>query len=143
MTGNQPASLSREPINMGVRILAPISSVAGSATVYFSQPLLSGSIFSASDILIGSEFFLRIAQRLFCLESLPVLDVQTGQTVQMPLSELQAFLRWIANKSDSSQNPNSVPNATNIPKTNASTILHLLLFIDYPLPSSSARLPIG
>ncbi|SPF31764.1 conserved hypothetical protein [Candidatus Desulfosporosinus infrequens] len=117
MSGSQPASLSKDPINMGVRILAPISSVAGSATVYFSQPILSGNVFSATDIVIGSEFFLRIVQRLFCLETLPVLDVQTGQTIQMPLSELQAFLRWIANRSDPSQNSNSVTNGTNMPIT--------------------------
>ncbi|MDR3585185.1 MAG: hypothetical protein P4L59_07650 [Desulfosporosinus sp.] len=115
MSGGQPVGLSKDPINMGVRILAPISSVAGSATIYFSQPLLSGNVFSASDILIGSEFFLRIAQRLFCLESLPVLDAQTGQTVQMPLSELQAFLRGIANRSDPSQKSSSVTNGTNMP----------------------------
>ena len=115
MSGSQPASFSGEPINMGIRLFAPISSVAGSATIYFSQPLLSGSVFASSDIIIGSEFFLRLAQRLFHLESLPVLDVQTGQTFQMPLAELQEFLRWIANRSELSQNSNPATNRTTMP----------------------------
>jgi hypothetical protein len=117
MSGSPPTSISGEPINMGVRIFVPISSVAGSATIYFSQPLLSGSVFASSAVVIGSELFLLIAQRLFCLESIPVLDVQNGQTVQMPLSELQAFLRWIANRSDSTQNSNPVTNGTNMSLT--------------------------
>lgn len=108
MSGNQPGNLRGDPINMGIRIFAPISSVAGSASLFFSQPLLSGSILASSAVLIGSELFLLIAQHLFNLESIPVLDVKNGQTVQMPLSELQEFLRWMANRSDSSPNLNPV-----------------------------------
>lgn len=108
MSGNQSEEgLSKEPLIMGLYIFAPISSVAGSATLSVSQPFLSERIFASSAVLIGSELFLFIAQRLFRFDSIPVLDVKNGQTVQMPLSELQEFLRWMATGSDS--NPNSNP----------------------------------
>ncbi|MDR3601175.1 MAG: hypothetical protein P4L49_11960 [Desulfosporosinus sp.] len=113
MAGNQPGNLSGNPINMGIRIFAPISSVAGSATLYFNQPFIIGSVLASSAILIASELFLFIAQRLFCLESIPVLDVQNGQTIQMPLTELQEFLRCMANGSAPSPNLKSVTDKTN------------------------------
>ncbi|MDR3587477.1 MAG: hypothetical protein P4L59_19515 [Desulfosporosinus sp.] len=136
MSSSPPTSLSGEPINMGVRLFAPISSVAGSATVYFSQPLLSGVVFASSDIIIGSELFLRITQRLFGLESLPVLDVQTGQTIQMPLPELQAFLRWIADRSDPSQKSNPVTNVTNMPTTTNGEFTGTMGRRGFPTPES-------
>ncbi|OLN33583.1 hypothetical protein [Desulfosporosinus metallidurans] len=99
MSGNQPVGQCTEPLNMGIALFAPISSVAGSATLFFTQPLINGRVFASSAVIIGSELFLFIAQRLFRLESLPVLDVKNGQTVQMPLSELQGFLKWMSNGS--------------------------------------------
>lgn len=86
----------REPLNMGLALFSPISSVAGSATLFFTQPLLSGRVFQSAAFIIGSEIFLFIIERLFNLDSLPVLDINNGQTVQMPLSELQEFLRWMS-----------------------------------------------
>jgi len=97
MFGNQPRSLNGEPLNMGISIYAPISSVHGSSSLLFAQPLLTGSVFASTAVLIGSELFLFIARRLFHLESLPIFDGNNGQTVQMPLTELQEFLRWMAN----------------------------------------------
>lgn len=114
MSGNQPGRLCGEPLNMGIRIFVPISSVAGSASLFFSQPLLSGRVLASSAVLIGLELFLFIAQRLFCLESIPVLDVKNGQTVQMPLSELQEFLRWMTNGSNSSPNLNPATDGRNM-----------------------------
>lgn len=115
MPGNQLGEgLSKEPLSMGIYIFAPISSVAGSATLSFSQPLLSGNIFASAAVLIGSELFLIIAQRLFRLDSIPVLDVKKGQTVQMPLSELQEFLRWMATGSGSNPNSNPVTDGRNM-----------------------------
>ena len=115
MSGNQPGEgLSREPLNMGILIFVPISSVAGSATLSISQPLIEGNVFASSAILIGSELFLFIAERLFNLETIPVLDVKNGQTVQMPLSELQEFLRWMANGSGPSQDSYPATDRTNM-----------------------------
>lgn len=90
-----------EPLNMGIALFAPISSLAGSPTFFFTQPLISGRVFASTAVLIGMEIFLFIAQRLFGLESVPVLDVKNGQTLQMPLSELQGFLKWVSNGSAS------------------------------------------
>lgn len=115
MLGNQSGEgLSKEPLSMGIYIFAPISSVAGSATLSVAQPFLSGHIFASSAVLIGSELFLFIAQRLFRFDSIPVLDVKNGQTVQMPLSELQEFLRWMATGSDSNPNSNPVTDGRNM-----------------------------
>ena len=97
MSSHQPGGLRGEPLNMGISIFAPISSVHGSSSLLFAQPLLTGSVFASTAVLIGSEFFLFIANRLFHLKSIPVLDARNGQTVQMSLTELQEFLRWIAN----------------------------------------------
>lgn len=108
MSGNQPGRLCGEPLNMGLSIFAPISSVAGSSSLLFAQPLLTGSVFASTAVLIGSELFLFIARRLFHLKSIPVLDARNGQTVQMSLTELQEFLRWMANGIGASPNSNPV-----------------------------------
>ena len=114
MSVNQPENLRGEPIVMGIRILAPISSVAGSATILFNQPLLTGRVFASSAVLISLELFLFIVQRCLCLESIPILDVTNGQTVQMPLSDLQEFLQWMAGRSDSSPNLAPATDRTNM-----------------------------
>ncbi|SPF50084.1 conserved membrane hypothetical protein [Candidatus Desulfosporosinus infrequens] len=114
MFGSQQNSLCREPLSMGIGISAPISSEVGSSSVFFAQPLLTGNVLVSWAVLIGSELFLFIAGRLFNLESVPILDSGNGQTVQMPLTELQEFLRWMGNGSGSSPNPDPATNAGNM-----------------------------
>jgi hypothetical protein len=87
--------------------------VVGSSSILFAQPFLTGPVFASSAVLIGSEIFLFIADRLFKLESLPILDAKNGQTVQMPLTELQGFLRWMANGMGGSPNSNPVTDGEN------------------------------
>ncbi len=106
MSGNQPGRVRGEPLNMGISIFAPISSVAGSSSLLFAQPLLTGSVFASTAVLIGSELFLFIARRLFDIKSIPFLDARNGQTVQMSLTEFQEFLRWMANGIGASPNSN-------------------------------------
>lgn len=113
MSDNQPRRLCGEPLNMGLSIFAPISSVAGSSSLLFAQPLLTGSVFASTAVLIGSELFLFIARHLFHLESISVLDVRNGQTVQMTLTELQAFLKWMTNGSGVSPNSGLVTDGGN------------------------------
>ncbi|MDR3587003.1 MAG: hypothetical protein P4L59_17080 [Desulfosporosinus sp.] len=115
MFGNQPGSVGREPLSMGIGISVPISSVIGSSSLLFAQPLIAGSVLSSPAILVGSQFFLYLAGRLFNLESIPVLDSGNGQTVQMPLTELQEFLHWMANGTGPSPNPDLVINGRNEP----------------------------
>lgn len=112
MSGNQPSSLSGEPLNMGVSIFAPISSMVGSSSLLFA-PLLTGSVFASTIVLIGSEIFLFIARRFFNINSIPVLDASNGQTVQMSLTELQEFLRWMSNGIGAAPNSNSAPGGEN------------------------------
>ncbi|TGE36980.1 hypothetical protein E4K67_17960 [Desulfosporosinus fructosivorans] len=109
MSGSQPGKFSEEPLNMGFSIFAPISTEAGSASLLFAQPLLTGSVFASTAVLIVSELFLFIARRIFDLKSIPVLDARNGQRVEMSLTDLQAFLRWMANGIGTSTSPNSTP----------------------------------
>ena len=128
VSGNQTVGQSAEPLNMGIAIFSPISSVAGSATLFFTQPIINGRVFASSAVLIGSELFLFIAQRLFRLESLPVLDVKNGQTVQMPLSELQGFLRWMSNGS-AGEYTGAIPNRGFLTPETPEAPLTVVLFV--------------
>lgn len=112
MSGNQPG-LCGEPLNMGLSIFTPISSVTGSSSLLFAQPLLTGSVFASTAVLIGSELFLFIVRRLFHIKSIPVLDAMNGQTIQMSITELQEFLRWMANGIGVSPNPSPVTDGEN------------------------------
>lgn len=113
MCGNQPGILCGEPISMGIEIFSPISSAPGSSTLFLTQPLFSGRVFASSAVIIGAEFILFIANRFFGIKSIPVLDLKNEQTVQIPLSELQDFLRWMANGSDTSPNLSTVIDGRN------------------------------
>lgn len=112
MPGREPERVCEESLNMGITIFAPISSVAGSSTIIFSQTLLTGRVFAASAVSIGAQTILFIAQRFFKVKSIPILDVTNEQTVQMPISELQDFLKWMASGSRSSPNVNTTTNGT-------------------------------
>ncbi len=114
MSGNQPSSLSGDPIGMGISVSAPISSVTGSSSLLFAQPILNGHVFASTIVLIVSEVILFISRRLFNLKSLPILDASSGQTVQIPLTELQEFLRWIANRSGPPPELNLINNRINM-----------------------------
>lgn len=114
MSGNQPGKFCGEPLNMGLSIFAPISSVPGSSSLLFAQPLLTGSVFASTAVIIGSEIFLFIARRLFDLKSIPILDVKNGQRVEMSLTELQEFLRWMANGIGTSPISNPITDRGNV-----------------------------
>lgn len=105
MLGNQSLSPSREPINLGLSIFAPISSAKGSATIFIFQPLLTGSVFASALIMIISEFLLFILDRVLRIHRLPVLNVQSGQIIQMPLPELQEFLKWMTKGANYTTSP--------------------------------------
>lgn len=113
MSGKQPGISCGESMVLGVELFAPISSVAGSSSLIFTQPLLTGNVFQSSAVVIGAQIILLIAHHFFGVRSIPVLDSKNNQTVQLPLSELQDFLRWINNGSNSSSNLSSIPNGSN------------------------------
>ncbi|HZK52680.1 MAG TPA: hypothetical protein VFC84_00535 [Desulfosporosinus sp.] len=113
MCGDQPRSPRGEPLNMGLSIFAPISSVTGSSSLLFAQPLLTGSVFASTAVLISAEIFLFITRRLLNLKSVPVLDARNGQTVQMSLTELQEFLGWMSNGNGSAPFSNASTGGTN------------------------------
>ena len=91
--------ISKEPLNLGLSIYSPVSSVPGSATFFFFQPLLTGKVFASVGVLIAAELFLFLANRFFNLESLPIQKgpvISPEQTVRMSLSDLQDFLASVS-----------------------------------------------
>jgi hypothetical protein len=87
--------ISTEPLNLGISIYAPVSSVPGSATFFMLQPLLRGKVFASIGVLIAAQVFLFLTDRFWGLESLPLRQdpvIAPEQTVQMSLKDLQDFL---------------------------------------------------
>jgi len=90
---------SKEPLNLGISIFAPVSSVPGSASFFFFQPLLTGKVFASVGVLTVAQLFLFLANRFFGLESMPVQKgpvISPEQTVRMSLSDLQDFLASVS-----------------------------------------------
>lgn len=88
------------PLNLAIALFAPISSISGSPTIFFLQPVLTGKVFASTAVLLGTEIFLLLANYFFGLEGLPVLDMQDPtRTVKMSVHELQDFLRTLSNNS--------------------------------------------
>jgi hypothetical protein len=102
------------PINIGLFISVPISSTPGSPGLSYRQPFLAGHIFSSAGVLIGSEVFLLLAQYLFKLETIPTLDLQNQQIIQMPISELQEFLNSLNTNAKGSISQSSLPIGSSI-----------------------------
>lgn len=97
---------------MGLTIFAPVSSVPGSASFFFLQPLLTGKIFASVGVLIAAQLFLFLADRFFGLESMPVQKgpvISPEQTVQMSLSDLQDFLASVSRDNVQPSTGTSVP----------------------------------
>ncbi|SHH83789.1 hypothetical protein [Desulfosporosinus lacus] len=113
MYGSQPESRCGDPISLGIELFAPISSVAGSSSLFITQPLLAGKVCASSAVIIGAEFIIFIAHRFFNVKSIPILDLKNERTVQIPISELQEFLKWMANGSGSSPGLNTTADGRN------------------------------
>lgn len=86
------------PINVGFILFSRISSVPGSPTLSFLQPLINSQLCCGSWVLIGSQIFLLLAKYIFRLENLPVLDVPKGQVLQIPIAELQSLLQYLGSR---------------------------------------------
>lgn len=87
--------LLKEPLNFGVSIFNPVSSVDGSPTFFFLQPLLAGKVFVSVIILIISQIILFIVERYWSYNLKPAskrLILPSEQTISMSLSDLQNFL---------------------------------------------------
>lgn len=89
---------SMEPIYVGIYVASRISSIPGSPNLSISQPLISSRLFSASGVLIGSQFLLLLAKFIFKLDKVPVLDVSKNQLIQMPIAELQNLLLYLGSR---------------------------------------------
>lgn len=90
---------SKEPLSLGLTIFAPVSSVPGSASFFFLQPLLTGKIFASVGVLIAAQLFLFFADRFLGHELMPVQKgpvISPEQTVRMSLSDLQDFLASVS-----------------------------------------------
>ncbi len=96
---SQQNSAINTPLNFGLAIFGPFSSVPGSATIFYLQPLLTGKVFASAGILIGAQLFLFIAQHLFGLKGVPLFcpGINTeDQFIKIPIPELQELLRTLS-----------------------------------------------
>jgi len=88
-----------QPLNLGLVIFGPISSVPGSASLFYLQPLITGRVWASEAVLLGAQIFLFLANLFFGLETVPVQRPGIGgrmETVRMSASDLRDFLRAIA-----------------------------------------------
>lgn len=113
LMNSSPTQDSFTPIGMGLFISVPVSAAAGSPSLAFRQPLITGHIFSSTLVLIGAQFFLILAQHIFKLESISTLDLQSQQIIQMPVKEFHEFLKTITgNTSGLSPSNTTMPNSS-------------------------------
>lgn len=107
---------SNQAINVGFSLLTRITSMPGSPTFTFAQPLISSRLFLASWVLIGSQIILLLLKHIFHLEKLPVLDICKGQVLQIPIGELQNLLQYLGSRQPGpgTNQGASVPSSQNI-----------------------------
>lgn len=110
---------SATPLNLGILFSGPISSVPGSASISYLQPLLAGKVFASAGIIIGAELFLFLVQRLFKLEGVPNycpgVDSE-GSILRIPVPELQELLGTLAKYNQASESKQNLP-PPNYPST--------------------------
>jgi hypothetical protein len=87
-----------EPITVGISIFSRVSSVSGSPSLSYLQPLINSRLFSSTGVLIGAQILFLLAKYIFKLDSVPRLDLANNQIVQIPLGELQSLLQLLATK---------------------------------------------
>lgn len=80
------------PLNFGLVFFAPISSVAGSATIQITQPLLVANVTFAPLWIVLGELALLIANAIFALDTIPLIAVRDGRLLRIPLGELRRLL---------------------------------------------------
>jgi len=105
---------SKEPLNLGITIFAPVSSVPGSATFFFLQPLLTGKVFASVGVLIAAQLFLFLADRFFGLSVQKGPVISPEQTVRMSLSDLQDFLTSVSRGNVQPSTSTSVPSTNQV-----------------------------
>jgi len=108
------SSVSKEPLNLGISIFAPVSSVPGSATFFFLQPLLTGKVVASVGILIAAQLFLFLADRFFGLSVQKGPVISPDPNVRMSLSDLQDFLASISRGNVQPSTGTSVPSTDQI-----------------------------
>lgn len=87
-----------QAISIGFALLTRISSIPGSPSFTFAQPLINSRLFLAPWVLIGSQVFLLLAKVIFRLDKLPVYDITRGQRLQIPIGELQSLLQYLSSR---------------------------------------------
>ncbi|AGA69356.1 hypothetical protein Desdi_1907 [Desulfitobacterium dichloroeliminans LMG P-21439] len=93
---------SIQAINVGFALLTRISSIPGSPTFTFVQPLINSHQFLAPWVLLGSQILLLLAKYVFQLEKLPIHNFTSGQLLQIPIGELQSLLQYLGPRQPSS-----------------------------------------
>ncbi len=85
-------------INVGISFLSRVSSVPGSPTFIYSQPLINSHIYFAPWILLGAQVFTLLVNRFFRVEEIPVFDVSQGRLSSISVEKFLGFLESISSK---------------------------------------------
>lgn len=102
-----------QPITVGFSIFSRVSSVSGSPSLSYLQPLINSRLFSSAGVLVGAQILFLLAKYIFKLDSVPRLDLANNQIVQIPLGELQNLLQVLAAKQKNNQTNGKTNGNTN------------------------------
>ncbi|MDP4128123.1 MAG: hypothetical protein Q8912_14460 [Bacillota bacterium] len=96
---------SKLPLNLSLALFCPTSSVEGSATVFYVQPLLYGRVYRASLILTGAQLFLAFAKVLFGMEYISMYKMDENIRcipIKIPIDKLYELIHDGAKEEGSS-----------------------------------------
>ena len=88
-------------INVGFSFLTRVSSIPGSPSFIYSQPVINSRLYFAPWILLGAQVLSLLAKKLLHLEKIPVLDVSQGKLSTIPLDKFINFLGSLGSKNES------------------------------------------
>lgn len=99
---------SKEPLSLGLSLYAPVSSVPGSSSFFFLQPLLTGKVFASVGILIAAQLFLFFTERFLGREFRPFQKgpvILPDSAAQVSLEDLRNLLSVNIRPADTSSPP--------------------------------------
>lgn len=79
-------------INVGLSFLTRVSSVPGSPTFIYSQPLINSRVYFAPWILLGAQVVSLVGKKFLQIKEIPILDVAQGKLCSIPLDKFLDIL---------------------------------------------------
>lgn len=91
-------------INVGFSFLTRVSSIPGSPTFIYSQPLINSRVYFAPWILLGAQVVSLLGKRFLQIKEIPILDVAQGRLSFIPLDKFLGFLMSLNDPTGNSRN---------------------------------------